>query len=179
MTNWTEYMKGRTLLAALMLGLALTAEAHQEVDAVTGATQTAAQSNKQNRDDERVRKGMAKMRKALPRVHGVQVETAVTMQGHTMAKSSKWTAELLPAEKMKVEKTMSFPSARPGHSETLTYQFMRQAGSQLCAVRIKELCACIYFSAPADEAQNLASAVHQHVALPLEMASNGKNGKNK
>lgn len=172
-------MKGRTLLAALMLGLALTAEAHQEVDAVTGATQTAARSSKQDRDDERVRKGMAKMRKALPRVHGEQVETAVTMRGHTMARSSKWTAELVPAEKMRVEKTMSYRAARPGHNETLTYQFLCHDGSQLCAVRIKELGACIYFSAPADVAQNLASAVHQHVALPLEMTLCGKNGKNK
>ena len=172
-------MNGRTLLAVLMLGLTLSAGARPGVDAVTGATQTAPYGDKQEKDDERVGKGMAKMRKALPRVHGERVETAVVMRGRTMARSSKWTGELVPAEKMRLEKTMNFRAARPGHNETLTYQFLRHDGSRLCAVRIKELGACVYFSAPADVAQNLASAVHRNVALPLEMTLCGKNGKNK
>ena len=77
-----------TWMIALLLGLTLTAPAYAEEDAVTGATQVGAGTDKQARDDERVRKAMLKMRKSLPRVHGEQVETAVVMRGHTMARSS-------------------------------------------------------------------------------------------
>lgn len=167
----------RTWMIALLLGLAFTTPAYAEVDAVTGATQVGAGTDKQARNDERVRKAMLKMRKSLPRVHGKQVETAVVMRGHTMARSSQWTAELVPAEKMRLEKTMNFRAATPGHNETLTYQFLRQDDAQLCAVRILELGACIYFSAQADVVQNMASAVHQYVALPLEGTLCGKPAK--
>ena len=167
----------RTWMIALLLGLAFTTPAYAEVDAVTGATQVGAGTDKQTRDDERVRKAMRKMCKSLPRVHGKQVETAVVMRGHTMARSSQWTAELVPAEKMRLEKTMNFRAATPGHNETLAYQFLRQDDAQLCAVRIPELDACIYFSAQADVVQNMASAVHQYVALPLEGTLCGKPAK--
>ena len=158
----------RTWMIALLLGLTLAAPAYAEVDAVTGATQVGAGTDKQARDDERVRKAIRKMCKSLPRVHGKQVETAVVMRGHTMARSSHWTAEL---------KTMNFRAATPGHNEMLTYQFLRQDNAQLCAVRILELGACIYFSAQADVVQNMASAVHQYVALPLEGTLCGKPAK--
>ena len=110
----------RTWMIALLLGLAFTTPAYAEVDAVTGATQVGAGTDKQARDDERVRKAMLKMRKSLPRVHGEQVETAVVMRGHTMARSSQWTAELVPAEKMRLEKTMNFSAATPGNNEMIT-----------------------------------------------------------
>ena len=85
----------RTWMIALLLGLAFTTPAYAEVDAVTGATQVGAGTDKQARDDERVRKAMLKMRKSLPRVHGKQVETAVVMRGHTMASSSHTLRERL------------------------------------------------------------------------------------
>ena len=52
----------RTWMIALLLGLAFTTPAYAEVDAVTGATQVGAGTDKQARDDERVRKAMLKMR---------------------------------------------------------------------------------------------------------------------
>ena len=58
-----------TWMIALLLGLAFTTPAYAEVDAVTGATQVGAGTDKQTRDDERVRKAMRKMCKSLPRVH--------------------------------------------------------------------------------------------------------------
>lgn len=175
--------KGRAMrkimISMFLMGLAMSAGAHAEVDVVTGATQTASSSgNKQQKDEEQVRKGMIKMRKSLPRVDGKQVETAVTKAGHLMAKSSKWDGDVPASENMKIEKTMNFRATRSGHNELLTYQFLTLAGSQLCAVRIKELDACVFFSAHADVAQNLASAVHQYVALPLEQTLCGKSVKN-
>ena len=167
----------RTWMIALLLGLTLAAPAYAEVDAVTGATQVGAGTDKQARDDERVRKAMLKMRKSLPRVHGKQVETAVVMRGHTMARSSQWTAELVPAEQMRRETTMNFRAATPGHNETLAYQLRRQDDAQLYALRNPELDACIYFSAQAGVVQNMASAVHQYVALPLEGTLCGKPAK--
>ena len=44
-------------------------------------------------------------------------------------------------------------------------------------MRILELGACIYFSAQSDVVQNMASAVHQYVALPLEGTLCGKPAK--
>ena len=46
----------RTWMIALLLGLTFTAPAYAEVDAVTGATQVGAGTDKQARNDERVRK---------------------------------------------------------------------------------------------------------------------------
>lgn len=168
----------KIMISMFLMGLAMSAGAHAEVDVVTGATQTASSGNKQQKDEEQVRKGMIKMRKSLPRVDGKQVETAVTKAGHLMAKSSKWDGDVSASENMKIEKTMNFRATRSGHNELLTYQFLTLAGSQLCAVRIKELDACVFFSAHADVAQNLASAVHQYVALPLEQTLCGKSVKN-
>ena len=53
-------MMRRTWMIALLLGLTFTAPAYAEVDAVTGATQVGAGTDKQARNDERVRKAMLK-----------------------------------------------------------------------------------------------------------------------
>lgn len=166
-------------MMALLLGTMLggTARAAAPVDGVTGATQVAPYGDKQRADDRRVNKGMLKMRKKLPRVNGALVETAVTMTGRTMAQSGKWKGTLPSPDKMKVEKSMNFRATAEGHNDMHTYQYLTQPGSQVCAVRIEPLGACVYFSAPADVAQSLASAVHSYVAPALEATLCGKSVK--
>ncbi len=167
------------VMMSLLLGMVLcgATRAAVPVDGVTGATQVAPYGDKQRADDRRVNKGMQKMRKSLPRVNGALVETAVTMTGRTMAQSAKWKGALPSPDKMKVEKAMNFKATAEGHNDLHTYQYLTLPGSQVCAVRIEPLGACVYFSAPADVAQNMASAVHTYVAPALEATLCGKSVK--
>ena len=170
----------KMMMTLLLVGVSLagTARVAVPVDGVTGATQVTSYRDKRQIDDRRVSKGMERMRKALPRVQGARVETAVVMSGRTMAQSGKWKGELPSLDKMKAGKSTTYKSTTEGHNNMHTYQFLTLPGAQLCAVRITPLGGCIYFSAQAGTAEDMMSLVHEHVVPALEATLCGKSAKN-